>query len=179
MGGEQKGSEGPKIDRYNRSEPRYSLLNLRDEPGLEGLGCPQRLGGLTAEQELVLRQLGQQQPNDLSQIHAADHLLEAVGGGQSKTITRGGSRREDWRSGQVRLHVDAGVDGRLVHRHVKGRLDVLQGAVVTESTPLGVDTHAAVLALHALHVPHLLHVAGVCSRTFRDEDKHQPGKTFA
>lgn len=58
----------------------YSLLDLRDELGLEALGREQRLGRLTVEQELVLRQLEQEQPDDLPQIHPADHLLEAAGG---------------------------------------------------------------------------------------------------
>ena len=65
------------------------------------------------------------------------------------------------------VHVDAGVDGRLVHHHVKLRQDVVQGAVVSEAAPLCVDAHPPVLALHALHVLHLLHVAGVGSRTYR------------
>lgn len=72
--------------------------------------------------------------------------------------------------------MDAGVDGRLVHRLVKRSLDVLEGAVVSESTPLRVDAHPPVLALHALHVLHLLHVAGVCPRPCGDEDTHQPSQ---
>jgi len=64
-----------------------------------------------------------------------------------------------------RSRVDAGVDGRLVHRDIKLRLDVLQAAVVPEAAPLRVDAHAAVLALHAPHVLDLLHVAGVGSRS--------------
>lgn len=65
------------------------------------------------------------------------------------------------------VRVDAGVDGRLVHRHVALRQDVFQGAVVAEATPLCVNAHPPILALHTLQVLHLLHVAGVCSRTCR------------
>lgn len=66
--------------------------------------------------------------------------------------------------------MDARVDGRLVHRYVKLGEDVFQGAVVPEAAPLCVDAHPPVFALHALHVPHLLHVAGVGSRTYRGRD---------
>ena len=66
--------------------------------------------------------------------------------------------------------MDAGVDGRLVHHHVKLGLDVSQRAVVSEAAPLCVDAHPPGLALHPLHVLHLLHVAGVGSRSCRRRD---------
>lgn len=56
-----------------------SLLNLRDELCLECAGGQERLRGLSFKQQLVLGQPHQQQPNDFSQIHAADHLLKATG----------------------------------------------------------------------------------------------------
>lgn len=62
------------------------------------------------------------------------------------------------------LRVNARVDGRLVHGDVKLGQDVAQGVVVPEAPPLRVDAHQAVLALRTLHIPHLLHVAGVGSR---------------
>lgn len=77
--------------------PRDSLLNRRDELGLETARRQQRLRGLSAEQQLVLRQLHQQQPDDLSQIHAADHLLEATGGRrQRRNVTFRGQQGGRW-----------------------------------------------------------------------------------
>lgn len=66
--------------------------------------------------------------------------------------------------------MDARVDGRLVHNHVKLRQDVFQGAVVAEATPLCVNAHPPILALHALHILHLLHVAGIRSRAYRGKE---------
>lgn len=68
----------------------YSLLNLRDELGLKFTRGQQPHGGLTIEEQFVFRQLHQQQSNNFSQIHAADHLLKATG--DRKVIKKGFKR---------------------------------------------------------------------------------------
>lgn len=55
-----------------------SLFYLRDEPSLERARRQQPVRQPPAKQQLFLRQLHQQQPHDLSQVHPADHLLEAA-----------------------------------------------------------------------------------------------------
>lgn len=42
--------------------------------------------------------------------------------------------------------------------------ELLQGAVVSESPPLDVDTHPPFVSIQQLNVPHVLHVAGVGAR---------------
>lgn len=63
------------------------------------------------------------------------------------------------------LQLFAGVEGPAVDLTVKLGADVLQRAVVPERAPLRVDAHAALVALHQVDVPQLLHVAGVGAST--------------
>lgn len=61
------------------------------------------------------------------------------------------------------LPLSARVEGKLIHSHIKFRAEVIEASVVPEGPPLHVDTHPALFPLHQLHVPHLLHVAGVAA----------------
>ena len=49
--------------------------------------------------------------------------------------------------------------------------DVLQGPVVPEGPPLGVDAHPPLVALHQVDVAHVLHVAGVGAGTWTREQR--------
>ena len=62
------------------------------------------------------------------------------------------------------LPLFARVEGKLIHSYIELRADVIQAPIVTEGSPLHVDTHPPLFPLHQLHVPHLLHVAGVAAR---------------
>lgn len=42
--------------------------------------------------------------------------------------------------------------------------ELLQGAVISESAPLGVDTHPPFVSVQQLNVPHVLHVASIGAR---------------
>jgi len=59
----------------------------------------------------------------------------------------------------------AGVERASVDLFVELRPDVLQPAVVSEGSPLGVHTHPALVSLHQVDVTQLLHVARVGART--------------
>lgn len=56
-----------------------------------------------------------------------------------------------------------------VYLPVKFSADVLQGPVVPEGPPLGVDAHPALVTLHQVDVPQLLHVARVGAGTLERE----------
>lgn len=233
----------------------HSLLSLREESCLKFARSQQRLWGLSIKQQLVLRQLHQQQPNNFSQIHAAYHLLKAVGGNNKQTSQTKPSNNEktyfsiflfvfqhfkyflSWEQSKlnpdgkqkhlencciellqafmvlrgwlitnsgissratasevyvssltplrkktlnvydcVYIHVDTRIDRLLVHNHVVLCQDVFQGTIVTKAAPFCVNAHPSVLALHALDVPNLLHVAGVRSCTYSGK-KHGWGSS--
>lgn len=58
----------------------------------------------------------------------------------------------------------AGVERTGVYLAVDVGAQLLQGAVVSESPPLDVDTHPPFVSIQQLNVPHVLHVAGVGAR---------------
>lgn len=58
----------------------------------------------------------------------------------------------------------ARVEGASINLSVKFSAEVIQGAIITERTPLHVHTHATLVTIHQLQVPHLLHVARVGAR---------------
>lgn len=71
------------------------------------------------------------------------------------------------------LPLSARVEGKLIHSHIKFRAEVVEASVVPEGPPLHVDTHPALLPLHQLHVPHLLHVAGVAARACQSQTRQR------
>ena len=60
-----------------------------------------------------------------------------------------------------------------VYLPVKLSADVLQGPVVPEGPPLGVDAHPPLVALHQVDVPEFLHVARVGASTLERERRDQ------
>lgn len=146
--------------------PPTSPLDLRQELGLEDAPGLQRLRDLASEQEASLGQVDENLPYDLAQVHPTAHLLVPAGATDRQADIRGrsvtvSSPRPPGRPRPLPLL--ALVERVLVHCLVVLGADVVQAAVVPERPPLHVDTHAALLAIHDLDVPHLLHVAGVAS----------------
>lgn len=66
--------------------------------------------------------------------------------------------------GSSHLQLLARVERTGVHLAVDVGAELLQGAVVSESPPLDVDTHPPFVSIQQLNVPHVLHVAGVGAR---------------
>lgn len=157
----------------------WQELCLEDAPGL------QRLGDLSPEEEAPLGQINQNLPDDLAEVHAAAHLLiSAVFKSETKlkialyVCVMSVLRVAFWLLAFWPLF--AFVERVLVHRLVVLCPDVIQTAVVSKRPPLHIDTHAALVPVHYLDVPHLLHVTGVTSCPWEDTSPHpvSPQKTL-
>lgn len=60
----------------------------------------------------------------------------------------------------------ASIDGFCIHFLIKLCYVVLEAAIVSKGPPFHIDTHSALVPLHSAHIPHLLHVAGIGTRTW-------------
>lgn len=68
------------------------------------------------------------------------------------------------------LPLFAWIEREVIHISVVLCPNIIKAAVVSESSPLHVDTHPPIVALDQLHVLHLLHVTGVAARTCDQAD---------
>lgn len=63
------------------------------------------------------------------------------------------------------IQLFAGIKRAAVNLSVKLCPDVFQPAVISERSPLSVDTHPALISFHQVNVTQLLHVAGIGTST--------------
>lgn len=68
--------------------------------------------------------------------------------------------------GHVHSQLLARVQRACIYFTVDDGAQVLQGAVVSKSPPLCIDTHPPFISIQQLDVPHMLHVAGISARSF-------------
>lgn len=66
----------------------------------------------------------------------------------------------------MHLQLLARVQRACIYFTVDVSAQVLQGAVVSKSPPLRIDTHPPFISIQQLDVPHMLHVAGISARSF-------------
>lgn len=64
-----------------------SPLHLRDEARLEAAARLQQLGGLAVEQQLFVRQLHQDESDQLAHVLPADQFLVTAGGKKKKNTS--------------------------------------------------------------------------------------------
>ena len=77
----------------------------------------------------------------------------------------------------LNIHLLSRCGGGSVDVVVKTGDVILEGPVVPEGPPLGVDTHAALVALHQVDVPQLLHVARVGTCAWEDGETGRARET--
>lgn len=149
----------------------HLLFNGRDVFSLNFPSGQELWGDSSLEKQPLFGHLDQDESNQFPHVHPAHHLF--------KPYQRHKPPSENLFSTLVFYFIWIkpsqllpGVHGASVNLTVELCAKVFQGAVVSKGAPLRVDAHAAFVSFHQVDVPQLLHVAGVCSRSWKETQSH-------